>query len=93
MNAELAEHAEIEFLLVLRIPISISGVGVQEGLLGTYFVYLGYSLESAVLLSVLLRLLGILVTGPGGLLFLGEGVSSKSLQRPSLQTSAKSVSN
>jgi glycosyltransferase 2 family protein len=65
-------------LMVQRIPISIQGIGVQEGLLVYYFLLLGKSLESALVLSIMLRLISILVISPGGLLYLGMDREIKS---------------
>lgn len=55
-------------LIISRIPVSINGIGIQEGLLGYYFVILGESLENAILLSICFRLLEIAILAPGGLL-------------------------
>lgn len=55
-------------LIIQRIPISINGIGIQEGLLGYYLVLFGESLENAILLSIIFRLLEIITFAPGGLL-------------------------
>jgi uncharacterized protein (TIRG00374 family) len=57
-------------LIIQRIPISINGIGVQEGVLGYYFLQLGESLESAILLSLILRVLQVIVLSPGGFFYL-----------------------
>jgi len=57
-------------LILQRIPVSINGIGVQEGLLGYYFLQLGESLESAILLSIILRVLQVIVLAPGGFFYL-----------------------
>jgi uncharacterized protein (TIRG00374 family) len=57
-------------LIIQRIPISINGIGVQEGLLGYYFLQLGESLESAIVLSIILRVLQVIILSPGGFFYL-----------------------
>jgi glycosyltransferase 2 family protein len=57
-------------LLVQRIPVSINGIGVQEGMMGYYFLKLGHSLESAVLLSLMLRVIQVIILAPGGFFYI-----------------------
>jgi len=56
-------------LLVLRLPISMNGWGLQEGLLSATLLLVGQSLETALVFSALLRLLAIVVMAPAALLF------------------------
>lgn len=42
-------------LLLIRLPISFSGIGLQEGLLAYFFLMMGFSAEDGVSISILLR--------------------------------------
>src|SRR5262249_23321161 len=57
-------------LLVTSIPISIVGLGVREASMVTMLGMLGVSKELALLLSVEIGLLTLLVSLPGGVLWL-----------------------
>jgi glycosyltransferase 2 family protein len=57
-------------LLLVKIPITVNGIGVHEGLLVFYFTTIGHSIESAVLLGLLMRLMGIIIVIPGGIFYL-----------------------
>ncbi len=67
-------------LLIVAIPISIGGWGVREYAMVTAFGLIGIPEESATALSLLFGLLGIVISLPGGLVWLmsrerGQGVS------------------
>ena len=57
-------------LFLQRIPVSINGIGVQEGSLAFFLVALGRSMDEAVALSVFLRILELGILVPGGILLL-----------------------
>lgn len=59
-------------LIVYRIPISLNGLGVQEGVLGYFFAQAGYGIEAGVSLSIVLRLLEAGIFLPGAF-FLWRG--------------------
>jgi uncharacterized membrane protein YbhN (UPF0104 family) len=56
--------------LLATLPISIGGWGVREAAVVTFFGLVGVAPSAAVLLSVQLGLLAVVLTLPGGLLFL-----------------------
>ena len=56
--------------LLATLPISIGGWGVREAAMVTFFGLIGVSPSAAVLLSVQLGLLAVVLSLPGGLLFL-----------------------
>ena len=57
-------------LMIMTIPISIGGWGVRETAMVAFFGLAGVPNESALVLSVLVGLIGIVSTLPGGLLWL-----------------------
>jgi len=64
-------------LLVTTVPISIAGWGVREGAMVVAFGLIGVANESAVVLSIMLGLLAICGSLPGGILWLKSGQSRK----------------
>ena len=62
--------------LIQRIPISISGIGVQEGLLVYFLSSFNVNFQLAIVFSILIRIVGILILLPGGLLFLKKRPAS-----------------
>ena len=67
-------------ILVTTLPISIAGWGVREGAMVGAFGLVGVSPESALVLSILFGLSAVVVSLPGGILFLAEGGSSRELE-------------
>jgi uncharacterized protein (TIRG00374 family) len=59
-------------LIAYRIPISLSGLGVQEGMFGYFFARAGYGIEAGVTLSLVLRLVEVAIFLPGAI-FLWRG--------------------
>ncbi len=62
-------------ILVTTLPISIAGWGVREGAMVVAFGLIGVASESAVVLSVMMGILAILGSLPGGILWLLSGQS------------------
>lgn len=60
-------------ILIITLPISISGWGVRETAMVTAFAFVGVPEESALVLSILFGLVGMLTALPGGLVFLLAG--------------------
>jgi hypothetical protein len=56
--------------LFATLPISIGGWGVREAAVVTFFGLVGVAPSAAVLLSVQLGLIAVVISLPGGLLFL-----------------------
>jgi uncharacterized protein (TIRG00374 family) len=54
------------------LPISLGGIGVQEGAFAYFFSLVGMPLAGALALSLLLRVLSIVASLPGGLLSLSQ---------------------
>ncbi len=57
-------------ILVMTLPLSISGWGVREAAMVTAFGYVDVSNEAALVLSIVFGLVSMLTVLPGGLLFL-----------------------
>jgi glycosyltransferase 2 family protein len=57
-------------LLILTIPISIGGWGVREGAMVTAFALVGVPGEGALVLSLLFGVIGLVVSLPGGIVWL-----------------------
>ena len=53
-------------LIMQRIPISMNGIGVQEGMLSYFFMTMGYGLDTGLSLSIALRILELGLLIPGG---------------------------
>ncbi|OGW17188.1 MAG: hypothetical protein A3G93_11790 [Nitrospinae bacterium RIFCSPLOWO2_12_FULL_45_22] len=61
----------IPFILVLsRVPISLSGLGIQEGLFIYFFSFVGVTPANAFSLGLVANLLNIIFLSPGGIFFL-----------------------
>jgi len=60
-------------LLLMTLPISIAGWGVREGAMVTAFALIGIPADGALVLSIMLGLIAILVSLPGGLVWLMSG--------------------
>ncbi|HET9886046.1 MAG TPA: flippase-like domain-containing protein [bacterium] len=54
-------------LIMQRIPISMNGIGVQEGMLSWFFMHAGYGLDTGLSLSIALRILELGILIPGGI--------------------------
>ena len=61
--------------IVNLIPISVGGIGVQEGAFMYFFSQIGMSNSEAFTLSVLLHILIIIFVLPGGIIYMIEGIS------------------
>ncbi len=66
-------------MLITMIPISIAGWGVREGAMVVVFGFIGVPQADALVLSVLIGLLFILISLPGGLIWLVGGHRRKEL--------------
>jgi len=60
-------------VLTTILPISIGGWGVREGAMVTAFGFVGVEHQSALVLSVLFAIVGMVTALPGGLVFLLSG--------------------
>jgi uncharacterized protein (TIRG00374 family) len=54
-------------LIMQRLPVSLNGIGMQEGILGYFFMHAGYGLDMGVSFSIALRIFDLLILIPGGL--------------------------
>ena len=59
-------------LILARIPVSVSGIGVFEAVVALFFVQFGESISHATIYGFLLRILQLFVLLPGGFLYLME---------------------
>jgi len=64
-------------LILARMPVSVSGIGVFEGVVALFLVQVGESISHAAIYGFLLRLLQVLVLLPGGFLYLMEKPRTK----------------
>ncbi len=62
-------------LLVTTLPISIAGWGVREGAMVAAFSLVGVPVEGALVLSILFGLLILLISLPGGVVWMLSGDS------------------
>lgn len=58
--------------LLQRIPISLNGIGIQEGLLVYFFINFQVPIQTALVFGILIRLVGIIILIPGGILLLQQ---------------------
>ena len=65
--------------IIMRLPISINAIGVQEGLYTLFFSRLGLSVSEAFSLALLLRVGHWLVVLPGGILYLTHRAEQKNV--------------
>ncbi len=68
-------------VLITTLPISIGGWGVREGAMVTAFGFVGVSHQSAVVLSVVLAVVGMIASLPGGLVVVFGG-ARKAVDEP-----------
>ena len=66
-------------ILITTIPISIAGWGVREAAMVGAFGFIGVPAESALSLSILFGLVNMVISLPGGLLWLTSGHSRKEI--------------
>jgi uncharacterized protein (TIRG00374 family) len=59
-------------LILARIPVSISGIGVFESIIALFFVQFGESINHAAIYGFLMRILEFFVLLPGAFLYLRE---------------------
>jgi glycosyltransferase 2 family protein len=64
-------------LVLVRIPISFDGIGIQEGAFVFFLSLIGVVKSEAFLLGLFSHLIGILSVVPGGLLYIYNGLSYK----------------
>ena len=60
-------------ILITTIPISIAGWGLREGAMVTLFAFVGVGQSDAFVLSVLFGVVNLLLSLPGGLVWLASG--------------------
>lgn len=60
-------------ILITTIPISIAGWGLREGAMVAAFAFVGVAEGDAFVLSILFGLIGIIVSLPGGILWMMSG--------------------
>jgi uncharacterized protein (TIRG00374 family) len=70
--------------LLAMLPISINGLGIEEGGYVVIFTQLGVPLQEALALSLLLRALMILSTLPGAVYYMLEGFPSRNTVKSDL---------
>jgi glycosyltransferase 2 family protein len=63
--------------ILMRIPISINAIGVQEGLYALFFAQLNVSVTEAFFLALLIRIGHWLVVLPGGVFYLTERIENR----------------
>lgn len=63
-------------LLAMTLPISIAGWGVREGVMVGAFGLIGVSMESALAISILFGIIGILQAIPGGIIWIKSSSST-----------------
>jgi glycosyltransferase 2 family protein len=63
--------------ILMRLPISINAIGVQEGLYAFFFSYLNVSITEAFSLALLVRIGHWLVVLPGGVFYLADRSTSR----------------
>ncbi|GJL66282.1 MAG: hypothetical protein NPIRA05_12530 [Nitrospirales bacterium] len=73
-------------LLISMIPISIAGLGVQEGAFVYFFSLTGANPTSILTLALVLRFLLVLAVLPGGVLYLREGLWKNSKLNETIKT-------
>jgi glycosyltransferase 2 family protein len=78
---ELLIFAPISIVVTL-LPISLGGLGVQEGLWAYLFSRVGLTAEQAVLLSLTFTMLGWLLSLPGGLIILVDSMKRSHVTQP-----------
>lgn len=67
-------------IILQRLPISINGIGVQEGLYIFFFSMAGFSSAESFSLSLLMRVLVLIVLVPGGFFLLYDSFLFKSFR-------------
>ncbi|MCH7863922.1 MAG: flippase-like domain-containing protein [Proteobacteria bacterium] len=75
-------------LLVMTLPISIAGWGVRETAMVAFFGLIGVPAEGAVVLSILFGLVGIVVSLPGGAIWLATRDKGESMDNQTLAMEA-----
>ena len=68
-------------MLITTIPISVAGWGVREGAMVAAFGFIGVAKDDALLWSVLVGILFIVVSLPGGLIWLAGGYKRADVAR------------
>ena len=66
-------------VLITTLPISIAGWGVREGAMVAAFGFIGVPAESSLVLSIILGLMVVVISLPGGLIWLLSGYNRKNL--------------
>ncbi|MFX0140710.1 MAG: lysylphosphatidylglycerol synthase transmembrane domain-containing protein [Candidatus Hodarchaeota archaeon] len=61
--------------IILMLPITLGGIGVAEMAYIYFFSHAGLSVDAALSLSMLCRILSILVTLPGGVIYALKGIT------------------
>ena len=72
--------------VVTLLPISVGGIGVQEGAFVYFFSRIGMSSAEAFTISVLLHIIVIVFALPGGVVYLLEGLSVEPKKSQFVQT-------
>ena len=78
--------------LLAALPISIGGWGVREAAVITLFGFVGVSPSAALVLSVQMGILGIIISLPGGLLFLAQKLRSSNPREAEVGAAAPATS-
>ena len=72
----------------MTLPISIAGWGVRETAMVAFFGLIGVPAEGAVVLSILFGLVGIVVSLPGGAIWLATRDKGESMDNQTLAMEA-----
>lgn len=67
----------VNFLII--IPISLGGIGVQEGAFVYFLSQVGMSTQEALTVALIFRVLMVLASLPGGIIYIIEGTDMKKL--------------
>lgn len=65
----------MSFLITL--PISLGGLGIQEGAFVYFFSQVGMSSQEALTLAIIFRVLTVIITLPGAAIYASEGIAIK----------------
>jgi hypothetical protein len=62
-------------IMISLVPTTIAGIGVAEGAYVYFFTRVGAAAHGAFALSILVRIIYIFLTLPGGIVYISEGIS------------------
>jgi hypothetical protein len=65
--------------ILIMLPVSIGGIGLQEGAFIYFFSRVGITAQEALTVALLFRGITILVSLPGGILYITEAINKKAV--------------